>query len=75
MFEQTDVIGAYWHDYLQIKQKAIEPQGEVKPESEIYWRLAHRLGSPATLIAAGDPRAVDAEVEAFLDESCRRRPG
>ena len=27
MFEQTDVIGAYWHPYLQLKQKVLEPPG------------------------------------------------
>jgi anaerobic selenocysteine-containing dehydrogenase len=47
MFEQTDVINAYWHPYIQIKTSSIEPPGEVKPESEIYWELAHRLGFPA----------------------------
>ena len=40
MFEQSDVIGAYWHADLQLKQKVIEPPGEVKPESEIYRLLA-----------------------------------
>ncbi len=43
-FEQTDVIGAYWHPYLQLRPKLLEPPGEVKPETEIYWLLAERLG-------------------------------
>ena len=51
MFEQTDVIGAYWHDYLQLKQKAIEPPGEVKPESEVYRMLAERLGFAPEAVA------------------------
>ncbi len=46
MFEQTDVINAYWHPYIQIKEKVIEPPGEVRPESEIYRELAERLGIP-----------------------------
>ena len=29
---RRDVIGAYWHPYIQLKQKVIEPPGEVKPE-------------------------------------------
>ncbi|MFZ1614030.1 MAG: molybdopterin-dependent oxidoreductase, partial [Holophaga sp.] len=29
LFEQSDVIGAYWHAYLQLRQKLIEPPGEV----------------------------------------------
>ena len=46
LFEQTDVIGAYWHPYLQLRQKVLEPPPEVKPETEIYWLLAERLGIP-----------------------------
>ncbi len=44
LFEQTDVIGAYWHPYLQLRPRIVEPPPEVKPESEIYWLLAERLG-------------------------------
>ena len=71
MFEQTDVIGAYWHDYLQLKQKAIEPPGEVKPESEVYRHLAERLGFPRDAIARELPGPSDAEVEAFLAAKLR----
>jgi anaerobic selenocysteine-containing dehydrogenase len=66
MFEQTDVIGAYWHDYLQLERKAIEPPGEVKPESEVYRLLAEGLGFPRDAIARDLPGPSDAEVEAFL---------
>lgn len=65
MFEQSDVIGAYWHGYIQLKQKVIEPPGEVKPESEVYRLLAARLG----LAHAHDPGVfpvADDEVEAYL---------
>jgi len=55
LFEQTDVIGAYWHPYIQIRQKVVEPPPEVKPETEIYWLLARRMGLPTeTLVAPGD---------------------
>lgn len=66
MFEQSDVIGAYWHAYLQLKQKVVEPPGEVKAESEIYRLLAERLG----IDEAADPAVFpvsDAEVDAYLD--------
>ena len=65
MFEQSDVIGAYWHAYIQLKQKVIEPPGEVKPESEVYRLLAGRLG----LADAHDPRVfpvADEEVDGYL---------
>jgi anaerobic selenocysteine-containing dehydrogenase len=68
LFEQSDVIGAYWHAYLQLKQKVIDPPGEVKPESEIYRLLADRLG----LTAANDPAVfpvTDPEVEAWLERA------
>ena len=57
LFEQSDVIGAYWHSYLQLKQKVLEPPGEVKPESEIYRLLALRLGLPAGSRCGADPGA------------------
>jgi anaerobic selenocysteine-containing dehydrogenase len=67
MFEQTDVIGAYWHPYIQLRQKIIEPPGEVKPETEIYRLIAERVGIPEAQIADRIPGASDADVEAFLE--------
>jgi anaerobic selenocysteine-containing dehydrogenase len=67
MFEQSDIINAYWHPYLQLKQKVLEPPGEVKPESEIYWLLADRLGiPPGSRREAGMPEPGDQGVETFL---------
>ncbi|RKZ12964.1 hypothetical protein DRQ32_02585 [bacterium] len=71
MFEQSDVINAYWHPYLQLKQKVIEPPGEVKPESEIYWKLAERLGISTeerlkVLPGLGD-KAIDAYLRSCLE--------
>ncbi len=43
MFEQSDIIGSYWNPYIQLKQKVIDPPGEVKPETEIYYLLANKL--------------------------------
>ena len=68
MFEQSDVIGAYWHAYLQLKQKVIEPPGEVKPESEIYRLLARRLGMPEAEDGTVFPVS-DAEVDAYLERA------
>ena len=64
MFEQSDVINAYWHDYVQIKQKVIEPPGEVKPETEVYRLLAERLGFPEAAIAETLPGPSDEAIEA-----------
>lgn len=65
-FEQTDVINAYWHPYIQLKQKVIDPPGEVKPETEIYHLLAHRLGLPTDSAGAQIPAPSDAAVEEYL---------
>ncbi|MGW8283782.1 MAG: molybdopterin-containing oxidoreductase family protein, partial [Gemmatimonadota bacterium] len=71
MFEQTDVIGAYWHPYIQLRQKVLEPPGEVKPESEVYWLLARRLGIPEDEFRDRIPGPTDEEVEAFLERELR----
>ncbi len=66
LLEQSDVIGAYWHSYLQLRQKIFEPPGEVKPETEIYRLLAQRLGIPEVLMVEQIPGRSDAEIEAWL---------
>jgi len=43
MFEQTDVIGAYWHHYLQLRPGILDMPGEVRAETEIFRALAARL--------------------------------
>ena len=74
MFEQTDVIGAYWHPYIQLKQKVLEPPGEVKPESEIYWHLAHRLGLSTEDIASVIPGPADEDIERYLKQRLQPFP-
>ncbi len=67
LFEQTDVIGAYWHAYLQIRQKVMEPPGEVRPETEVYRALGLRLGLTPDQLAECLPEPGDAGVEAWLE--------
>ena len=67
MFEQSDVIGAYWHPYIQLKQKVLEPPGEVKPEIggvPLACRTPRYL--PASDVDAAIPAPVDAAVDAWL---------
>jgi len=68
MFEQTDVIGAYWHPYIQLKQKMLDPPGEVKPESEVYRLLAHRLGIDPVAVRQVLPEPGDDAIEAYLED-------
>jgi anaerobic selenocysteine-containing dehydrogenase len=75
MFEQTDVINAYWHPYIQLKRKVIEPPGGVKPETEVYYLLARRLGIDEEEIAKNIPSPTDEAVEAFLEKQLEGVPG
>jgi len=71
LFEQTDVIGAYWHPYLQIRQKVVAPPPEVKPETDIYWHLARRMGLATDAL----PGTGELAVENYLETRLRRFPG
>lgn len=75
LFEQADVIGAYWHPYIQLKQKIFDPPGEVKPESEIYRLLAERLGFPADVIKQNFPGPTDKDIDAYLANRLSPFPG
>jgi anaerobic selenocysteine-containing dehydrogenase len=75
MFEQSDVIGAYWHSYIQIKQKMIEPIGEAKPESEIYYELAQKLGFSEEEIKKNIPKSSDEDIEFYLKKKLEPFPG
>jgi anaerobic selenocysteine-containing dehydrogenase len=68
LFEQSDVIGAYWHPYIQLKQKIMEPPGQVKPESEIYRLLAEGLGMSNEIINKHLPGTSNDDIDAFLEE-------
>lgn len=66
LFEQTDVIGAYWHAYLQLRRKVVAPPGEVRPETDLYRALGPRLGLSDADLDAVLPSPGDAGVEAWL---------
>ena len=66
MFEQTDIISSYWHPYLQLKPKVVEPPGEVKPETEIYYLLAARLGFSPDVVDTQFPGQGSCDLEEWL---------
>ena len=68
MFEQSDIIGSYWNSYVQLKQKVIEPPGLVKPETEIYYNLANRLGFSKEDIQKYIPEPNDKAIDKWLEE-------
>jgi anaerobic selenocysteine-containing dehydrogenase len=67
MFEQTDVIGAYWHPYLQLRPKVLNPPGEVRPETEIFRALARMLKLDCAALDQIIPGPGDVEVRAWLE--------
>lgn len=67
MFEQTDIIGSYWNPYVQLRQKVMEPAGEVKPETEIYYLLAKQLGYNDEEIKVNIPESSDEAIEEYLN--------
>ncbi len=54
MFEQEDLVTAYWHPYLQLRTKLWDPPGEVKTESDIWRLLSERLGFDTRYFPRGD---------------------
>ena len=44
LFEEEDLVTAYWHPYLQWRAKVLPPPGEVRPESEIWRAMCARMG-------------------------------
>ncbi len=67
LFEQTDILNAYWHDYIQLQQKIIEPPKEVKPLTEVYRLLAQKLGFSKKDIKEQLPGQDESEVLDYLE--------
>jgi len=66
MFEQEDLVLAYWHPYVQRRAKVLEPPGEVKPESEIWQLLCGRFGFDTSWF----PRDADSLLRGMLPPGC-----
>jgi anaerobic selenocysteine-containing dehydrogenase len=58
LFEEEDLVTAYWHPYLQWRARILPPPGDVRPESEIWRAMCERFGY--------DTRYFPADREAFL---------
>jgi len=44
MFEEEDLVTAYWHPYLQLRARVLDPPPGVKTETEIWRLLCERFG-------------------------------
>jgi anaerobic selenocysteine-containing dehydrogenase len=74
MFEQSDIIGSYWNPYVQLKPKILEPAGEVKPETEIYYLLGLQLGYAKEEVLRYLPEPGDLNIQAYLRERLKAFP-
>jgi len=61
--EQTDLYASYGHYYLQLARPAIEPQGETRPNAEIFRLLAARLGFDEPCFRDSDDDLIRAALE------------
>jgi len=55
LFEEEDLVTAYWHPYVQLRQKVFDPPAGVLTETEIWRRMCVRFGF-GTKAFQGDAR-------------------
>ncbi len=46
LFEEEDLVTAYWHPYLQLRQKVLDPPPGVRTETEIWRELCRSVRFP-----------------------------
>jgi anaerobic selenocysteine-containing dehydrogenase len=66
LFEEEDLVTAYWHPYLQWRAKVLDPPGAVRPESDIWRSLCERFGFDTS----GFPADREAFLQTLLPEGC-----
>jgi anaerobic selenocysteine-containing dehydrogenase len=64
LFEEEDLVTAYWHPYLQWRAPVLSPPGEVRPETEIWQAMCERFGYDTSYF----PADREAYLEALLPE-------
>lgn len=69
LFEEEDLVTAYWHPYVQLRQKVADPPGEVRTETDV-WREMCRLFGFDTSAFDCDPQE---RLRAMLPEGAEDR--
>jgi len=59
-FEHIDVTASYFHQYLSLNEKAIEPVGESKCNSDLFRALASQMRLPQKELYEDDERIIKA---------------
>jgi anaerobic selenocysteine-containing dehydrogenase len=57
--EHKDLVASYGHIYLQLSDQAIEARGEACSNTELFRRLAARMGLDEECLRASDDRLID----------------
>jgi len=71
--EHLDVLFSWGHHYVTWNEPAIEPLGDAQPNTEIFRRLAERLGLDDPCFRESDAELVDALLEGFDENGLRER--
>jgi len=61
IFEQADIVSSYWSPYIQYKPKVLVPEGDILPESELYFKLSEIMKlnpEPGSIPAPGDDNCI-----------------
>ena len=66
LFEEEDLVTAYWHPYLQWRARILPPPGEVRPESDIWRALCERFGYDTSYF----PADRESYLRALLPDAC-----
>ncbi len=77
LFEQTDVNTGYWHSYIQIRDKIIDPPGSCRPEYQIFRDLAQGFAMPLEFFPKDSERALNdllAQVSRVTLDDLRKGP-
>ena len=71
--EHLDVLFSWGHHYVTWNEPAIEPCGESQPNTEIFRRLAQRLGLDDPCFRDSDAELVDQLLAGFDENGLRER--
>jgi anaerobic selenocysteine-containing dehydrogenase len=71
--EHLDLVFSWGHHYLTWSQPAIDPRGEALANTEIFRRLAERLGLRDPCFGDSDEQLVDQLLRGFAEDGLRER--
>ncbi len=57
-FEQNDLVVSYFHPYINLNQKVVEPRGECKSNYELFTLLAKHMNLPDPALIEPEPEII-----------------